>query len=212
MVVIGVADFMVLKIFMVPEIMTGDVVAAVDGVARKMMARKTMPVKRVSGECVRAKRTTHMDWTMGREAMEAVEAAKAMHAAERRMESTAAHMEAAASSSAKVKAALRHCRGIRGKAERTDRNAGRQNRYRSFHGRFPTVIVPAAAISRQARIQSTLVFNCSHLLRVSRWQQEGCELISRNRCSAKARPRRKSLATGVKTNEVLIRQPPLQSV
>jgi hypothetical protein len=192
-VVIGVADFMVLKIFMVPEIMTGDVVAAVDGVARKMMARKTMPVKRVSGECVRAKRTTHMDWTMGREAMEAVEAAKAMHAAERRMESTAAHMKAASSSaSAKVKAALRHCRGIRGNAERTDRNAGRQNRYRSFHGsfhgRFPTVIVPAAAMSRWARIQSTLVFNCSHLLRVSRWRQEGCELIFRNRCSAKARP------------------------
>jgi hypothetical protein len=108
---------------------------------------------------------------MGREAMEAVEAAKAMHAAERRMESTAAHMKAASSSaSAKVKAALRHCRGIRGNAERTDRNAGRQNRYRSFdgsfHGRFPTLIVPAAAMSRWARIQSTLVLNCSHLLRV----------------------------------------------
>ena len=153
MVVIGVADFMVRKIFMVPEIMTGDLVAAVDGVARKMMARESMPAKRVSGECVRAKRTTHMDGTMGREAMEAVEAAKAMHAAERRMESTAAHMEAAAaSSSAKVKAALCHCRDIRAKAKRTDRNAGRQNRYRSFHrsfhGRFPTVIVPAAAMYR----------------------------------------------------------------
>lgn len=180
---------MVRKIFMVPEIMTGDVVAAVDGVARKMMARDSMPVKRVSGESVRAKRMTHMDRTMGREAMEAVEAAKAMHAPERRMESTAAHMEtASASSAAEVKAALRHRWGIRGKAQRTDRNAGRQNRYRSFHGRFPTVIVPAVAMSRQARIQSTLVLNCSHLLRVSRWRQGGCELIFRNRCSAKAQP------------------------
>jgi hypothetical protein len=127
--------------------------------------------------------------------MEAVEAAKAMHAPERRMESTAAHMETASASSAaaaEVKAALRYGWCIRGKAQRTDRNAGRQNRYRSFHcsfhGRFPTVIVPAAAMPRQARIQSTLVLNCSHLLRVSRWRQEGCELIFRNRCSAKAQP------------------------
>jgi hypothetical protein len=97
-------------------LMTGEVVAAV---ARKMVARDSMPVKRVSGECVRAERTTHMDWTMGREAMEAVEAAKAMHAPERRMESTTAHMEtaaASASSAAEVKAALRHGWGIRGKA------------------------------------------------------------------------------------------------
>ena len=83
MVVIGIADFMVRQIFMVTEIVTGDMVAAVDGAARKMMAHDSMPVKRVGGECVRAKCVAHMDRTVGREAMEAMEAAKAsMHAAE----------------------------------------------------------------------------------------------------------------------------------
>jgi hypothetical protein len=42
------------------------------------MARKSMPVKRVSGKSVRAKSAAHMDRTVGSEAMEA---AKAMHAA-----------------------------------------------------------------------------------------------------------------------------------
>lgn len=147
-----VADLMVRKIFMVTEIVAGDMVAAVDGVAREMMAHDSMPVKRVGGECVRAKCVAHVDRTVGREAMKAMEAAKAtMHAAERRMKSTAAHMDAAAATStsaaAKVKAAgsFRHCRDIGGKTQRADRNAGRQNRYRSFHRRFPIIIVPAAA-------------------------------------------------------------------
>jgi hypothetical protein len=51
-------------------------------------------------------------------------------------------MEAAASAES-----FRHCRDIRCKAERADRNAGRQNSYGSldggFHGRFSIVIVPA---------------------------------------------------------------------
>jgi hypothetical protein len=41
------------------------------------------------------------------------------------MEAAAAHMHAAASTAAKVKAAFRHCRDIGRKAERADRNAGR---------------------------------------------------------------------------------------
>jgi hypothetical protein len=204
MVVIGIADLMVRKIFVVTEIMAGDMVAAVDSVAREMMAHDSMPVKRVGGECMRAKRVAHMDRSVGREAMETMEAAKAsMHAAERRMESTAAHVEttaATSASTAKVEAAgsLRHCRDIGGKAQRADRNAGRQNRYRSFHGRFPIIIAPAAATSEQARIQRTLLLNCSHPMGVSRWRQDGFELIFRNRCSAKAR-RPQIAATSVKS-------------
>ena len=136
---------------------------------------------------MRTKRVAHMDRTVGREA---VEAAKTMHAPERRMESAAAHMEAAAAhmeASAASAGPLRHCRDIRGKAQRADCNAGRQNCYRSLHGRFPIVIAPAAVTLGQARIQRTLLFNCSHPMGVSRWRHDGCELIFRNRCGAKAR-------------------------
>jgi hypothetical protein len=75
-----------------------------------------------------------------------------MEAAATPMEAAATPMEAAASTES-----FRHCRDIRRKAERADRNAGRQNSYGSldggFHGRFSIVIVPPhATILGQARI------------------------------------------------------------
>jgi hypothetical protein len=72
---LGVADLMMREIFVATDIMAGEMMGAV---ARVVMARKSMPVKRVSGKSVRAKSAAHMDRTVGSEAMEA---AKAMHAA-----------------------------------------------------------------------------------------------------------------------------------
>ena len=136
---------------------------AVDGVARIMMAGKSMPVKGVSGESVRVKGAAHMDRTVGCKAMEA---AKTMHAptTKRRMEtSTAAEMHAAASAAVKAARPFRHCRDIRRKAERTDGNAGRKNSYgsldRGVHGRFSIVIVPAKRNNRgRARILKLFTF------------------------------------------------------
>jgi hypothetical protein len=131
--------------FMVTEIVVGEMTAPVDGVARKSMVH--MPVKCASGESVRTKGAAHMHRTVGREAVKAAKAmaaAEAMKAAatERRMEAAAAHMEASTSAAAHMEAStsaagpFRHCRDIRRKAERTDRNAGCQNPYCSLHGRF----------------------------------------------------------------------------
>jgi hypothetical protein len=141
----------------VTEIVAGDVMAAV---ARIVMARKSMPVKRVSGKSVRAKSSAHMDRTVRCEAMEAMEAAKAMHAAaaKRRMEAATTPMEGAATpmeaAAASAAEPFRHCREICRKAERADRNAGRQNSYGSldggFHGRFSIVIVPATRNNMRA--------------------------------------------------------------
>jgi hypothetical protein len=66
------------------------------------------------------------------------------------MEAAATPMEAAAATPMEAAAStesFRHCRDIRRKAERADRNAGRQNSYGSldggFHVRFSIIIVPA---------------------------------------------------------------------
>jgi hypothetical protein len=125
--VIGVS-----KIFVVTEIVAGDMMAAVDGVSGIMMSCNSVPVKRMSGESVRAKSVAHMDRAVGREAVEAMKAAKAVHAAASHMKTTASHMKAtashmkaAAASAAKVNAAFCHCRDIGRKAERANRNAGR---------------------------------------------------------------------------------------
>ena len=72
-----------------------------------------------------------------------------MEAAASHMKTATAWMEAAdaTTAAAKMKAA-RHRRDIRHEAERTHGNAGRQNCYRSFHGRFS--IIHRAARQRRA--------------------------------------------------------------
>jgi hypothetical protein len=90
-----------------------------------MMSCNSVPVKRMIGESVRAKSVAHMDRAVGREAVEAMKAAKAVHAAASHMKTTSSHMKAAAASAAKVNAAFCHCRDIGRKAERANRNAGR---------------------------------------------------------------------------------------
>jgi hypothetical protein len=122
--VAGIADCMI-----VTKVVAGETIS-VDG-----MARKSMCAKSVSGETVRAKGVTHMDRTMGSEAMEAVEATPA----KRRMKAPAKSMEPPASPksmkpapAAKSVATTSKCINFRRDAERADRNARRQNTYCPF--------------------------------------------------------------------------------
>ena len=155
------------------------------------VARKSMPAKSVSGEAMRAESATHVDRTVGGKAMEAasVKAAKRRMEAAAHMKTTAAWMKAAATA-AKVKAAFGHCRDVRREAERTHRNAGRKNCYRSLHGRFSIIagVSQSSRLQRNARqalVQSSIDINCLPL-RVSRWRKESSGLIFSNRCAAKS--------------------------
>ena len=127
---------------MIGKVVAGEMIS-VDGVARK-----SMPVKSVSGEAVRTESVTHMDRTMGSKAMKAVEAAPA----KRRTEASAKSMEATASAKSMPAASAKSMptasaatpsackrRDVRHDAKRAHRNARRQNAYCSFaHSAIPT--------------------------------------------------------------------------
>ena len=128
---------------MIGKVVAGEMIS-MDGVARK-----SMPVKSVSGEAVRTESVTHMDRTMGSKAMEAVEAAPAKRRTEASAKSmkpaaSAKSMEATASAksmptaSAATPSACKR-RDVRHDAKRAHRNTRRQNAYCSFaHSAIPT--------------------------------------------------------------------------
>ena len=129
---------------MIGKVVAGEMIS-VDGVARK-----SMPVKSVSGEAVRSESVTHMDRTMGSKAMKAVEAAPAKRRTEASAKSmkpaaSAKSMEATASAKSMPTASAKSMptasaatpsackrRDVRHNAKRGHRNARRQNAYCSF--------------------------------------------------------------------------------
>jgi hypothetical protein len=105
------------------------------------------------------------------------------------MKTTATWMEAA-TAAANVKAAgtSGHRRYVHRDAKRANRNARRENCYRSLHGVSQNLIAPAARTPGRHSFKFIQSFNCYLPRRVSRRRKESSALIFGNLCGVRLRP------------------------